>query len=537
MGGKARTLFLVGLIVFGFALRIPTIRVDLPDAPHVDEPMFVDRALVMVAAGSWNPLWFGHPGSTMIVPLGITFRIHHALTGNGHWLGADPTIEQAFVANPTLYYLIGRGFSIAYGTLALLFVYLLVRRVFDATCGLVAAALLAGAPLLIDYAPVARTDGASLFFGALALYASLRAWDEPATKTRALAGAALGLAIATKYYFAVFGWILFVAGVRDLWRARGAWKAFVPSVAAVATTAAAFLLLTPYFLLDFASVRQSFRSEAEPGPLSPYAASTLKALWWYLAHGLPNTLGLVQTATLAVGVLLVLRKRDAKPRFLLATLALFLVSISVVALTLERWLIAVLPVCAALIAHAIVTSVRFFGKRLSPGRQGVAIALLTLLIAAPAFHDTLVDIRRLREPSSRRLARQWMFEHVPSGAHIVWEHDGDGWFASTLLWDEPNPRTVVHSGLTYYVDVEPFVSESQKGLAGLRCDGFTHLMLNQTRSNRRISRGSTSEAELRSRLAKQAKLLTTIDGQDRIDRDGPSIAIYDISAIPCLVAP
>jgi len=38
---------------------------DLPYAPNVDEPTFVERAVKMSSRGSYDPHWFGHPGSTV----------------------------------------------------------------------------------------------------------------------------------------------------------------------------------------------------------------------------------------------------------------------------------------------------------------------------------------------------------------------------------------------------------------------------------------------------------------------------------------
>src|SRR5690242_17232453 len=47
----------------------------LADAVHKDEQFFVQPAVRMVAQGSLDPQWFGHPGSTTIYPIAAFIKV------------------------------------------------------------------------------------------------------------------------------------------------------------------------------------------------------------------------------------------------------------------------------------------------------------------------------------------------------------------------------------------------------------------------------------------------------------------------------
>src|SRR5207253_1016019 len=71
-------------------------------------------------------------------------------------------------------------------------------------------------PLLFAHAQLVRTDTACFFFALLALAACLRLLDDASPGRQLLAGAAVGLAIATKYSLAALLPVLLVADMLTL---------------------------------------------------------------------------------------------------------------------------------------------------------------------------------------------------------------------------------------------------------------------------------------------------------------------------------
>src|SRR5439155_6755213 len=111
-------------------------------------------------------------------------------------------------------------------------------------------------PVVVGLTRVTRSDGAALFFGTLALLAAARVAESPTRNRFLQAGAALGLAISTKYYLGVFGLFLALATLDRPRRevARG-WALAAGACLAV------FLLTSPAFLFQFAAVSADLNDE------------------------------------------------------------------------------------------------------------------------------------------------------------------------------------------------------------------------------------------------------------------------------------
>jgi len=277
------------------ALQLRNVREWLPTSTHADEPAFVGPAAHLASDATLNPGWFGHPGSTLIYPVAALYAVGWGRGARAALVGAD---------GPRMV-LVARAVSIVYTALGLLVVFLLGRRLTgvgergDARGGLVAMAVVAVSPLVAELCATARSDGASLLFGALALHALFRAVERPSPRSLALGGAALGAAIATKYYFAVFGALIPVAALRAIAagqpRARALGQAALAGVAALA----AFAILTPYFFLDWATALRDLRAEAQAHAVGN-ADGWATTFRWYLTVGLRESIGPRTRAIVAV---------------------------------------------------------------------------------------------------------------------------------------------------------------------------------------------------------------------------------------------
>ena len=94
--------------------------------------------------------------------------------------------------------LVGRFYSALESTLILPLLFDIGRRLWSVWAGLIAAACGAGAALLIQAAHFGTVDTLLTLEGMCVLWASLRIASEPRPRWYALAGVALGLAVATK---------------------------------------------------------------------------------------------------------------------------------------------------------------------------------------------------------------------------------------------------------------------------------------------------------------------------------------------------
>src|SRR5688500_15020794 len=87
---------------------------DLPHTPEVDEPTFVSAAIQIVATGSLNPHWFGHPGATLIYPLAAFYHTEQALAHGGPLFRPMPALQTRFDAEDPSLYFFGRLLTVAY---------------------------------------------------------------------------------------------------------------------------------------------------------------------------------------------------------------------------------------------------------------------------------------------------------------------------------------------------------------------------------------------------------------------------------------
>jgi hypothetical protein len=64
----------------------------IPYFPQRDaEPEFMRRAGKIAAFNQFSPDWFGHPGSTLIYPLALTYKLWSAISFNRSLLERNET--------------------------------------------------------------------------------------------------------------------------------------------------------------------------------------------------------------------------------------------------------------------------------------------------------------------------------------------------------------------------------------------------------------------------------------------------------------
>src|SRR5262249_24077130 len=138
--------------------------------------------------------------------------------------------------------------------------FFVARRAFDDVTGLVAAFVWALVPLGVSYGTIVRTDAAGACFGLLALWACLVAFDRPRTGQFALAGGAIGLAIASRYFMVAL--LPLIVAVWLLARRRDAARVPLRALLIAGGAAlAAFALTTPFFFVDWHAVCRSLQAE------------------------------------------------------------------------------------------------------------------------------------------------------------------------------------------------------------------------------------------------------------------------------------
>lgn len=392
------------------------LRQHLPYAQESDEHIIVSTAANIAGSGDLNPGNFSWPASTSIYPLALGYRAL-GLTDvqtDGLML-VDPRRVRTIL--PARVMSVGFAFGLA------IVLYLAARRLFDRGVALAAAVFGGATPLLAGYAQLARPDTAAAFFAAGFLLAVVRANERPTMQRYAVAGALLGLGVATRYFVVMLAPLVAVAALTTTlsWRRRAA----LVGLAAVASFAV-FAAATPYFFLDFDQAWRNLRTEARDTHPGADGLSRPENLWWYLTVAVPGDLGWPLAIVAYAGCVGLLVRGPWPRRLPVLGAGLFLLGTSLSALHWARWVIPVLPWFGLTAAWAVVAAARGLAPYLPLRGAQVAIVAVLVLAAWPAGNAVLQDVRNARA-STRVQAREWMIDNLPPGTSIVQE-----WYGATL---------------------------------------------------------------------------------------------------------
>ena len=420
---------------------------DLP-SPEVDEPYFVLPAVHMAASGSLDPHWFGHPGSTVILPLAVAYRAREVVFHGAPLLGAAPSVAKRFRADRSTFFLIGRAWTILLGLATVALVFLLARKLFGDLVGVLAALLFAVIPIVVDYGRTVRSDSAGACFAMLALLLIVGALERPSAARFAGAGAAVGLAIASRYFLVV---LVPVAIVAWWWSRPAARRVPTPRtiVLFLVAVVAAFALVTPFFFLDWHAVRESLQAEAV-GHVNNDHHTWLDNIGYYLFDALPAAFSWPALAVAGIGMVVAIWRRQRAQLLLVGYCVVFLGVVSLGTVRWERWIIPILPVLAVFAAAAVVLAARALAELPHPVVRRAAVPIIATVAVvgvavAPARALVKLDQAAV-EGTTRQQMRTWIIDHVPRGSRIAEEVKGpmlaDAGYATLLRFELPTRGTI-----------------------------------------------------------------------------------------------
>jgi hypothetical protein len=437
LSSSAPLVALAAILALSLYFHLWGIRRNLPILPEMDEVLLYEPAVRIASTGNPNPGWFGYPGSTVIYPTALGVHVWQAVAHDGTWLRVGPAWPSIRQTSGWSLVLVGRLVSVAYSVAALLLLFVIGRRLAGSGTALAGAALAALCPTTIDFAQQLRTDGPATFFGLLHLAMCLRLLDRPGWATQALAGATLGLAIATRYLLATVAPVLLTVEMILWWRARRAacpMRIFSLQVlAGLACVPAAFVVATPYAILDHRTAWSTFREVAEKQQthLGADGLGPAGNFWWYVSTALPGAFAWSQIGLAGVGVARICRGRESGSLLMLLYTASFLAGISQIGLHWARWLLPILPLVALFAAHGLLGLLELAPSLLGravPAADGglrraipvLAAVIVVVFSIAPA--RTIVAAARLRSvPTTDVIAAEWIAANLPAASVIVRE--------------------------------------------------------------------------------------------------------------------
>lgn len=405
----------VALVVLsGAALRFWALGHGIPYAVGVDEPEIVTRAVTMMKTGDFNPHFFDYPGLYIYVQAVVATLRFLVGAMDGLW-------RSLAEAEPEAFYLWGRAVTAALGTATVLLVFQIGTR-WGARHALLAAGLMAVLPSHVRESHYVLTDVPMTFFTTLTFLLTLRADERNTNGAFAWAGAAAGLAAATKYngllvvVLPLIAVLMAPAPVDGTRTKRG----LIVAGACVGT----FLGAAPYTLLDlpgflegFANLSASYSPRprvGEPGWLTYLKHLRITLQWPTLILALSGLVLATVRASTGPGHL--------RWVLLLAFPLLYFYFIATKNQIYGRYLLPILPFACLLASCAVisgVTQLRRFDIPRAP--RTALITLLTVAALFPVAKESISFDRRIGKQSTQAIAYDWIHEHVPEGSKIAIE--------------------------------------------------------------------------------------------------------------------
>ncbi|MGE3983196.1 MAG: DUF2298 domain-containing protein [Dehalococcoidia bacterium] len=423
------------------------------------------------------------------------------------WLGYD---------NYDQLVLVGRYLSGILDGLTVLFAFLLARRLFGPTAGIIAAVLYATAPLAIQHAHFWVTDPWLTFFVTAGLYFCARASQEGRRLDYALAGLALGMGLASKLTALTLAPVIVAAAAVQLWPAVEAWRkdrdfrvdlVYGPATGLITAALIAFVafrVLQPYafaqpdigdpgsfFSLNDRWVQdQKTQADLLSGRISfPPSVqwidreSYLYPIAQMIGAGMGPVFGVLGWLAFAFAVYRIGFRRDFRALVPALFVLLYFGFMGRQFSLYLRYFLPLYPALAALAAYALLEAMSFFSRadlqRRLPVGPVARAAIAVLLVAATL--PGLAYLSIYSKPVTRIAASQWMSSTLPVGAKIGAEH-----------WDDTLPLRLpnMQDKQVQFVDLPLYETDTAEKVDTLigRLDQVDYVVLSSNRLLKSIPR-------------------------------------------------
>lgn len=381
---SARVALLLAVMGLGASLRFAGLAYEVRHPQHLDERVFVNNVIEMLAARDLDHRYYEYPG------------LYYYL------LALPVAMSQPERIDDPRAVLAARGLVATFGVASIALIYLLGSRLGHPGVGLAAALFLAVSPNEVAGPHAARPDVVlqtvtiAAYFGLLGL----------GPERRGDIRAALGIGAATAVKFT--GFLLFPSYVVTRLRAPG--PRFGRILATAVIAALVVLAATPYALLHpqayAAGVSHQMGAHYHSTlSLATYATNLAKYGRWVV-----EALGIPLIAASLVGVAISLRSAQTGLLGLFIHLPVTVLVMATAGLGHPRFLI---PASGAIFLAAGL------GVRALSRRRPLAALALTLVAAAIPFCQSQALVRPLLRTSPRDGALDWIESNLASGARIL----------------------------------------------------------------------------------------------------------------------
>ncbi|MHB0999008.1 MAG: ArnT family glycosyltransferase [Armatimonadota bacterium] len=410
------------VMILAAVIRIWGIKWGLPSdlhfySYHPDENMVLGAAnRVNILFGQFDPGFYNY-GSLYIFLVSISVIIS-AMCGLVNLAAVDLSTNISQVANM---YLAGRTVAVLMGITTVYFVYLLGKKAYGRSAGILAAVFMAILPLHVMHSRFMAVDVPSTFFVTLTLLFAVRISDGHRLRDYIFAGLFAGFAAGTKYNA---GLVLIAPIIIHLLtgKARPLLRIIDPKMfGMILCTAIGFVIGTPGVFLNTPQFIHDFTYEmghARAGHGLVFAG-TGSGFVYHFMHSLLPGMGLPLLVLAMIGVIYALRKRTSTDIALAAFLIVYYIMIGMAQVRFARYTIPFLPVLVLFAARFTVNLL----DRLSSGKPAAKFAgyLVGIIVLLSIGYTTLYSFsldNMMATVDTRDRSINWIRDNISRGSTI-----------------------------------------------------------------------------------------------------------------------
>ncbi len=405
---------LLGLaVLLALVVRSVGVNFGLPFVYHDDEPIIVNYALAY-GSGDFNPHMFNVPPLLSY----LLFLMYGAFCLAGMAAGLFANVKEfgyLFLSDPTMFYLIGRvALGVIPGTLSVLLIYFLGKRVFGKEAGLLSAFFLALNFLHVRDSHYIYFDIPLVFLLTALLAKSMDMVSANRARDHLWAGVLLGAVTATKYFGPAMALFFGAVFLHNLLYYRERASAFFGKLALFsAASVVTFFCLNPFALLDW----REFIRQLSAIPVSPVAA------WFHLKVSLAGAAGRAMLIFGALGMILSFLKGKKQAMLISVFCVSYYFLLMARSQPAERYVMPLIPPLMLFAAYFLLSITEAIKK---PLPRAAAVTLVSCALVLPsAWKVLLLDSILLRE-DTRTQAYRWVKENVPAGAALALDATSSG---------------------------------------------------------------------------------------------------------------
>jgi hypothetical protein len=401
---------LAAICVLAAGLRALGIDHGLPAVYVHAEAQVLDAALAV--GRSLTPQHFGHP-SLYPYLLFIWEGLFFVAGRIGGYFDSLLAFQQRLILDPSAHFLVGRSLSLVGSTLTVVAAYLLGRRLFDRSTGLIAAAALAVAPIAVRDAHYMKVDAIAALSLASALVALARlvADSEAAAHRRywIIAGLLTGIAVSTDYLASFLGFTMAAVILVDV-RRTGSWPATSRlALWAVGGALVGFLAGSPTLPFNLPRVVTDVRAGSDAA--AAVLQGSLPGVFVHAKTLLSDAMGWPIGLAAVAGVIWMLAS-DWRRGIVLVSILGPLIVFAATTVSSSRHVNVVLPLMAVAAGFTLAQIVR---RVENPTR----LALLLTLPFIPGLVGSFAWDLFLRQPDTRTLAAEFIESNIPAGSSVL----------------------------------------------------------------------------------------------------------------------